>query len=307
MVLLDLREEILTLPTLEKKRDSIREQKRVANDELTDLLEKYKKESRDIEKLEQSSFTTFLLKLSGRHADKVYKKEKEELEAKLAYDRAYTHHVHLAWEEEELDNKIEILRDKKEEYEKKIDENREALKENPDFIKLEEEKQMLLTEITIIESLLRTTLQAIQIAESATASLRKASNWATLDLVSGRSFFKDMAKYSHIDDAEQDVNLLASYLQELEEALRESGINMSFSLTGFKNSTDGQRFVDMFFDNVFTDFAVKGKINDNYDLMKDKISRLYSLERELKLKDSQVEEALEKNREKEEKLILENA
>ncbi|MCL2611524.1 MAG: hypothetical protein FWE02_07615, partial [Defluviitaleaceae bacterium] len=168
MVLLDLREEILTLPTLEKKRDSIREQKRVANDELTDLLEKYKKESRDIEKLEQSSLTTFLLKLSGRHADKVYKKEKEELEAKLAYDRVYTHHVHLAWEEEELDNKIEILRDKKEEYEKKIDETREALKENPDFIKLEEEKQTLLTEITIIESLLRTTLQAIQIAESAT-------------------------------------------------------------------------------------------------------------------------------------------
>ena len=86
--------------------------------------------------------------------------------------------------------------------------------------------------------------------------LNSAGNWATFDLFSD-SMITDFAKHSKLDEAQHLVYLLQTQLQDFRTELADVTVyvNLDVNIRGF------ERFADYFFDNIFTDWAVKSKIS----------------------------------------------
>ena len=88
-------------------------------------------------------------------------------------------------------------------------------------------------------------------------SLSSASTWGLVDMVSD-SFFSDMIKYSHIDEAQSRIEALQAQLRRFGTELRDvdgSGMGLNIQIDGFLT------FADYFFDNFFVDMAVNSRID----------------------------------------------
>ena len=93
MCIVELRDRILMLPSLEKRMKFMLDEIRKAEDDVSNLLRKYERESRDVERLQKDSFSAFLFRLIGKYEDKLEKEQREEINAKIDYDRAVTHQI----------------------------------------------------------------------------------------------------------------------------------------------------------------------------------------------------------------------
>ena len=72
----------------------------------------------------------------------------------------------------------------------------------------------------------------------------------------GGGLISDMAKYSHLDDAQRQINGLQRSLSRFRTELADVDIR-----TGIQIEVDSfLRFADYFFDNIFTDWAVLDRI-----------------------------------------------
>ena len=85
-------------------------------------------------------------------------------------------------------------------------------------------------------------------------SLSSASTWSTIDIFSD-SFLADVVKYGRIDDAQRAMEQLRIALRRFGTELADVGGRLE---TGMG---DLLTFADIFFDNIFTDFAVSSRIN----------------------------------------------
>lgn len=83
-------------------------------------------------------------------------------------------------------------------------------------------------------------------AEDVINCLSGASTWGVVDMFSD-SVFADMAKYSHIDNAQRAMERLRSALRRFGAELEDVGGRVDVSMGDFMG------FADVFFDNVFVD------------------------------------------------------
>lgn len=86
-----------------------------------------------------------------------------------------------------------------------------------------------------------------------------ASGWATYDTFFGGGMFGDMMKYDHMDEAQK-------LLHQADQALRTfavelADVGMQTVVQGLKVDGLTQAF-DVFFDNIFSDWSVKSRIDD---------------------------------------------
>jgi len=99
---------------------------------------------------------------------------------------------------------------------------------------------------------------ALSIAESVLSSLDSAEGWGTWDLFGG-GIISDLAKHSHLDDAQTKVQGLQSELRRFKTELADVTINadIQVNIEGFL------RFADYFFDGLFADWTVMNKISQS--------------------------------------------
>lgn len=91
------------------------------------------------------------------------------------------------------------------------------------------------------------------------SELSTASGWSTYDTFFGGGIIASSIKHSHMDKAAQlsrDADeRLATFARELGDvAVASTGASLELS--------QGTRFLDVWFDNIFTDFSVRGRIKD---------------------------------------------
>jgi hypothetical protein len=110
-----------------------------------------------------------------------------------------------------------------------------------------------------------------------------------------------MAKYSHIDEAEENFNVLSHDLRKLKAEL---GDVEGLSVSGLNEISSGQRAVDFWFDNIFNDLSVRSQIKDNAAKIKSLIKNVDKTEAALKAKLREREKELVKNKQLEEELLL---
>jgi len=113
---------------------------------------------------------------------------------------------------------------------------------------------------------------ALDTAESVLSSLDSAEGWGTWDLFGG-GLISDLAKHSHLDEAQGNIEYLQSQLRRFKTELADVRISadMQVNVDGFL------RFADYFFDGLFTDWAVLDRISQSQGQVQSTKSQIESV------------------------------
>lgn len=88
--------------------------------------------------------------------------------------------------------------------------------------------------------------------------LKSARNWGAYDLLGG-GFFSSMIKHNRINKAERLLQQVQAKLVELQRLLGD----VSFEVDSSVNITSFERFTDIAFDNIISDWLVQSKIQNS--------------------------------------------
>jgi chromosome segregation ATPase len=289
----ELLSRIQMLETLENRISIMQNEIRKAEDEVAGLRKQYEQEHRDVEQMQKSPLSAFLLKLADKCENKLEIEQREEIEAKLALDRALTRLYGLKQSEDELSSRISALRCEKRTYQSELAIRCQELAdmfsepEGARYKALEAERNSIISRITEIKEALGAAARAKSTAKDTLKFLEGAEEWATYDIFTHRGIFSHMAKYSQIDSAVESFHRLLSQLRDLKSELNDV---QGLTASGLIEISSSQRTVDFWFDNIFTDLSVRGQIKDNAEKAKRLLSGINSAEAPLKSK-LQTEEA----------------
>ena len=228
---------------------------------LPELEQSVQNEQADVDRMESGGITSFVYGLLGRQEEKL---EKERQEAKLArdqYQAALSTLQELHRQKELLSDSIAQLGNVQQEYQRRYDLEREKILggAGPSGVRLrqleEDGRQLRSLEQELIEA--RDAGDAVmdQI-DRIRKSLGSASTWGTIDLFTD-GFFADVAKYSHMDDAQAEMQELNRLLRQFSKELQDVDTHANLSA----DIGSGMRFADFFFDGFFTDAMALSRID----------------------------------------------
>jgi len=273
-----LRERVLTLPALEQKREHLGEQQQVAEIELKTARRLHERGQQSVDKMQSESLSAFLFRLIGRYEDRLEKVQQDEIHAKVEYDRAVKHLDFLQTEINSLETRLADIRKDETLYKAELNKRRRGLSDNQAYTEIESKIAEIISQQTEIREAQTVTTRAQNVAASALESLESAESWATFDLFSNGGLITHMAKYSHIDDAEETLHELSSLLRDLQVELGDvHGMDVG-DLSGIQGICSAQRGIDLWFDNIFTDWSVKQKVADNADEVQGLIENLAQIQ-----------------------------
>ncbi len=235
------------------------------------------KEQSDVDKLEGRSLAAFFYAVAGRKEEKLDKEREEAYAAAVKYDVAAKE---LAAVKEDIRTKeaeLYPLRDCEARYRRILDEKKEAIKAAggdaaEDILRLEERIACLSEQSRELKEAQSAGRSALSIADEVLSSLGSADGYATWDMVGG-GLIADMAKHSHLDNAQNAVERLQVQLRRFKSELADVSIraDMQVSIDGFL------RFADYFFDALFTDWAVKDRISQSGSQVRQTRSQIKSV------------------------------
>lgn len=99
--------------------------------------------------------------------------------------------------------------------------------------------------------------------DNAVSSLDSASSWGIFDIFAG-GFFSSLIKRDKISNANNDVREISVSLNSLNKELEDVNMHLPEEIS----DTVGDRFFDVWFDNIFTDIRVQGEIKDSLNNLK---------------------------------------
>ncbi|RYB94936.1 hypothetical protein EUA93_11615 [Nocardioides oleivorans] len=111
---------------------------------------------------------------------------------------------------------------------------------------------------TQLEEAISATHAAARTLDEAARHLGGADDWASVDTFLGGGLFTDMVKYHRIDDAAARMREADAALGHLATELADVGM----SAVGGIEVTDLTTFFDVWFDNIFSDWAVRNRVRE---------------------------------------------
>ena len=254
-----LRSEIARAGQLKIRLESLYRQRKELGEREAELRSRRVEEQDDVNRLEGRSLARYFYTLLGSLDEKL---DAERAGARAA---AVEHDAVLAELEDvnaavgEAEGELAGLSGCEERYDKAVSAKAEYLKKSGS--PLADRLRGIEKRAAYNERQTRETDEAIRAGEAACAaaervvkSLSSASTWSTIDIFSD-SFLADVVKYGRIDDAQRAMEQLRIALRRFGTELADVGGRLE---TGMG---DLLTFADIFFDNIFTDFAVSSRIN----------------------------------------------
>lgn len=225
------------------------------------LKEETYKEQLDVDQLENFSAAKLFYQIMGKLDERLEKEQAELYAAALRYDSArqelHAVEADLAARREELS----LLGNCEAEYNRLLEARARELRQDPQsptarrLLALEERQAQLAARSKELQEAIQTGYDALSDISSIESALSSAEGWGTWDVFGG-GLISDLAKYSHLDDAQQQINGLQRSLSRFRTELADVDIR-----TGIQVEVDSfLRFADYFFDNIFTDWAVLDRI-----------------------------------------------
>lgn len=239
------------------------------HDQLAQLREKEQqlraireKEQSDVDKLEHITLSSILYTIASRKEEKLEQERAEAYAAALKHDSALRQIEALEQQSLSLSAQLQALSGTEEAFERALAAKAEALKtENPVFgmqlcrieNKLDEDRAQLME----LQEALDAGDRVLQKLDAISREFDSAQNWGTWDLWGG-GLLADIAKYDHINDAQERINELQLQLHTYQAELADVMVraNLQIQVDGFL------RFADYFFDDIFSSWSVLGKIRD---------------------------------------------
>lgn len=268
----DIRNNLAMLPGLEDQMEKLRRQIYEAEDEANRLKYLYEAKAAEVEKLEQGSLYTAMLKIIGKYHEKLDKATEDMFANKLKYDGDVSKVKELYDERDRLSEKIGELRREESIYEAEIRRREESLMHGDtndeiaaEYRKLEEQRKKFVEEFAEIDEAIAAANRAKYTIHSAMKYLKSAHSLATYDVWTKGGIFSHVAKYDHIDNAKEAFNKLNAQLKDLQKELSDVNIVGATEFSGIDSTT---RAIDYWFDNIFTDLNVRSTIRENQEKLR---------------------------------------
>ncbi len=257
------------------------------------------KEQADVEKLESKSLKAFLYDVLGKMDEKLSKEREEAYNASVKYESATSELQSLENDIEKTKLELDSLQGCEEQYEKLFEEKKEAIQKSGHWaaekiIEIQSRIAYLDNQVKELSEALKEGDSCLKMVDFALGKLKSAEDWSTFDLFGG-GVITDMAKYSDIEAAQSQIETLQSQLRRFKTELADVSIDSEMNI-----EVDGLlQFADIFFDNIFTDFAVRDKIQESKAQVENTKTQIESV---VKLLTSMKEDAENEGQEMKEKL-----
>lgn len=248
---------------LEARMEELRGQRDVLSDQVRELERIKLDEQSDVDRLEGRSLASFFYNVRGKRDEKLNQERREAYAARVKYDAAARE---LEAVEEDLRrsaSELAGLGDCHRRYEAILKEKAAAVKAAggsaaAEILRLEERCACLESQKRELQEAISAGKTAFGTANQVLSSLDSAESWGTWDLLGG-GLLSDLAKHSHLDEAQSAIENLQDQLRRFKTELADVTIQseMQVNVDGFL------RFADYFFDGLFVDWAVLDKISQS--------------------------------------------
>ncbi|WP_321434304.1 hypothetical protein [Trichococcus flocculiformis] len=254
---------MLQLGSLARKLFNAEENLSKYQEALEKAIANLEKENRDLERLRNDSFSNTLLKLFGNFDRRYDKEYREIIGAKVEFDKAYAMKIAAARRVKEVEADIEEkklrLRNIKE----------DVLRRHPDMNQVISERQQ---QILAIQHEWRETNEAeqaglavLEALSDIISGLDAADAISTWDLITDSSLILDFLKNDKLDAAEASLLHLEQTVYTFARELRDLDFVFESDLETISST---QRALDIFFDNLFSDWGTKVIIEKNIENLK---------------------------------------
>jgi len=254
-----LREHRLTqrrLAELQERHGALRAQ-------LTELDARYVKEQHDVEKLEGLSLARVLVALRGAREDTLARERAEADAARYKVAEAQSRLAVVEREQEAAQARLAELADATETYAAVLDQKESRLRDTDDpraarLLELADERGQLAADLREVREAQSAASRAAQALEVVADHLGSARSWSAYDTFFGGGLLSSAIKHDRMDEAARAAAEADRCLLALRTELADVG---GLGATAPELAIDGlTRFLDIWFDNIFTDFAVRDRI-----------------------------------------------
>ncbi len=241
----------------------LRERQRYIEAQIAQLRMTHALEERDVERLEGLSLTRILAALRGSLDDMM---AREQAEADAAHYRVIEAEARLEAVRREYETvraRLDTLTEVPRTYDNVLEEKERHLAESTDqrgqrLLVLAEERGRLTDEVRELAEAIEAAQTARQALEQLGRTLSSASGWSTYDTFFGGGVISSAIKHSRLDDAAKEAEYADRCLLVLRTELADLG---GTAQSGWSIPVEGlTRFLDVWFDNIFTDLAVRERI-----------------------------------------------
>lgn len=221
-------------------------------------------EQEDVERLESGGITALFYSLVGKGEEKLTEERREAAAAALKYESAARELDSVMSDIAGCESELAGLSGCEQEYEETLQAKSREVKasggaEAAKLLELEAQAAAYVGRKKEILEAIAAGSEALVTAEEILDDLDSAGSWATWDVFGG-GIIADIAKHSHLDEAQYAVERLQSQLRRFKTELADVGgigADVRVNVDGFL------RFADYFFDGIFVDFAVMDHISNS--------------------------------------------
>ena len=227
-------------------------------------LEKIKqKEQLDVDKLEGKTIKALFFTLAGTKEEKLSQERQEAYVAAMKYDAAKRDLEGIVTDLRYCQEELNKLTDCEAEYEHLLEQKKSSIKQEAsqranEVMLLEKEMANLAHEITELEEALDVGYKAFDLVDDIVKELEEAHDLADWDTFMD-SFLIDMQKQEHIHNAQDLIQDLRHELRRFKTELADVNIEGDIQI----EMDEFSQFADWFFDNIFTDWDIKAKIENS--------------------------------------------
>jgi len=232
--------------------------------QLDDVRKALADEERDVARLEGLSLTRVLAALRGSRDDDLARERAEADAAEYRVADANSRLEAVRREYEDAQARLQALASAPASYAALLDEKEQVLTASDDprgreLLEIADERGRWTGELHEIAEAVRAADTARRALAEVERHLSSASGWSTYDTFFGGGAISSAMKHSRLDEAARAAAHADRCLAVLRTELADVG---GMALTAPGLAVDGMtRFVDIWFDNIFTDLAVRDRID----------------------------------------------
>lgn len=297
-------EQVAEKKVADTKYQELQAQRKSVSRRVRQLEKEKESEQADVDRLERGSLAAFFYQMVGRMDEKMDKEQQEAYAARVRYDAAARELASIDADLARLEARLKGLSGCEQRYQDALMERfREIKATNSPTAQELMESESRVVDLKLRRREIREAIQAgkkaLKRTEAVLESLDSARGWSTMDLIGG-GVWSDLAKYDHLDEAQEQVEQLQVDLRRFKTELADVEINADIQVTveGFL------RFADFFFDNLFTDWEVRDHIDQSIEQVKDTRRQIQRVLDKLERMEGSIKAQLEDETEKQEQIAL---
>ena len=281
----------------------LRRQREDLRHNLQPLETKMRAQQADVDRLQAMTPAAIFYGLLGKKEEKLDQERREALAAKAKYDAARQALDAVIRELSQDESELAALSGCEDAYARLLAEKAAALKsaggpEAQRILSLEERLAFLGSQKQEVREALRAGSAALDTTRQILSDLDDAESWGTWDLIGG-GLISDLAKHSHLDEAQGRIGQLQTQLSRFKTELADIAVqsDMQVTVEGFL------RFADYFFDGLFADFAVLDRIHQSQEQVRQTASQIRAVQSRLERMEQDMDRERDRVREQLDTLV----